>query len=319
LTKDIINVYDEYRENLAMNLKKGIHHIRHSRPKWYQDYHQWEHHATLHWITFIISCVVIMMGFVNVVTNMQAPIRKTYAATSSTNVNQDVTSGVLSISNTGDQYLSTASASVTNQNTTGSLGTITVTDNRGSGVGWSATATSTQFYKYNSPVMTGGSNNTLSIGTGSTPYASTSADTYTITITGGGGAGVATYNAVGLGGDTSSGTTGTNVAIGTRGLKVTFGAATYTMSDSWTIRVDMIPVTGFQVTPGTLTTISGSAANVTAGSQHTFSSTVDATALITASSGYGLGSYSVTPSLQLTVPGSSFANTYQATVTETVL
>lgn len=300
-----------------MKVKKIIHHIRQTRPKWYTEYHQWEHHATLHWITFAVSCVVILMGFFNVIN--QTSVKEAHASTTaSTNLTQTVNGGSLTISNTGDQSLSSANVSTSNQNTTGSLGTITMTDNRGTGVGWSTTATSTEFYKYNTPVKTGGSNNTLSISSASTPWASPSADTYTVTITGGGSVGTATYSVAGTTGDSSSGTTGADVNAGTHGLKITFASATYTTSDAWTIRVDEIPVTGLQVTPGALTTISGTSTNVTSGSAHTFTTTSDQATLATASSNYGLGSYSVAPSLQLTVPGNSYANSYTATVTETI-
>lgn len=304
-----------------MNLKKGLHHIRNSRPQWYKDYHQWEHHATLHWITFVVSSIVILMGFFNVVFQaaQQAPVKKAHAATASTTLTQDVTAGSLTISNSGNQSLTSTSVSTSNQNTTGSLGTITVVDNRGTGAGWSTTATSTHFLFFNSPVTTGGSNNTVTVNTGSTFNQSTG-DTYTITISTGGSVGTAKFTVTSRNGDNNATqtTTGTGAAVGADGLLVDFAAATYTTSDSWTIRVDVIPVTGLQVTPGSVTTNSGSSTNVTAGGAHTFSSTSDAATLFSASAGYGLGSYSVTPSLQLTVPANSYANTYTATVTETV-
>lgn len=300
-------------------MSSALHHIKHTRPQWYKDYHQWEHHAALHWATFVVSSIVIMVGFFNVVSQMfhTANPQQANAYTATTNVTQNVNAGLLTIANTGDQTLTAATVSINSQNTTGSLGTITVDDARGTGVGWAATATSTHFIKYNSPVTTSGSNSTLTVDSTST-YNSATQGTYTITIATGGSAGVATFNVTGL--ETASGvTTGTGVSAGTRGLKLNFAAATYVTGDQWTIRVDVIPVTGFQVTPGSLTTISGVSTNVTAGSVHTFSSTSDAMALITASTGYGLGSYSVTPSLQLTVPANSYANSYIATVVETVL
>lgn len=264
--------------------------------------------------------MVIMVGFFNVVSEMFTTVSNTpqaNAATATTNVTQDVNAGVLSISNGGDQTMSAASVSLNSQNTSGSLGTITVSDARGTGVGWSATATSTHFIKYNSPVTVSGANNTLTVANNAT-YNNATGGTYTVTIDTGGSAGVATFDVTGL--ETANDvTTGTGVSVGTRGLVLNFAAATYVTGDSWTIRVDVIPVTGFQITPGSLTTISGLSTNVTAGSAHTFSGTNDATALITASTGYGLGSYSVTPSLQLTVPANSYANSYVATVVETVL
>lgn len=302
-------------------IKRAYHHARHTRPRWYHEYHKWEHHSTLHMVTLALSSFVIIMGFANAFILMRDyPLKQSRAATATVTAN--VTAGALMIFTTESvATLSAVTVNVqTSQNSTGSLGTITIEDNRGSGAGWSSTMTSSHFYKYQSAVMTGGSNNTVTTSVNSTAYTGT-AGTYTITITGGGAAGVATYSVTGPGADSNSGTTGTDVNIGTKGLKATFGAATYTVSDSWAIRVDTIPVTGFQVTPGLLTpNFLSDDTNVNEGSQHTFTDTNDPTTLISASSagGYGMGSYSVTPSLQLTVPAATFANAYTATVTMTV-
>lgn len=271
--------------------------------------------------TLALSSFVIIMGFANAFILMRDyPLRQSRAATATVTAN--VTAGALLIYTTESvATLSAVTVNVTtSQNSTGSLGTITIEDNRGSGAGWSSTMTSTHFYKYQNAVMTGGANNTVTTSANSTAYTGT-AGTYTITITGGGAVGVATYSVTGPGADSNSGTTGTDVNIGTKGLKATFGAATYTVSDSWTIRVDTVPVTGFRVTPGSLTANFGSSTtNVNAGSQYTFANTNDPTSLISASTagGYGMGSYSVTPALQLTVPAATFANAYTATVTMTV-
>ena len=299
-------------------IKKGLHHIRHTRPQWYADYHQWEHHATLHWATFAVSVAVILMGFVNVVFQMAQNKTVRPAGAATTTLTQEITQGTLTMDTSASQAMSSASVSQSSQASTGSLGTITVTDNRGTGAGWGVTATSTHFVKINNPVMTGGSNNTLTLNSGAA-YSDSTQGTYTITIATGGEVGVATFDVTGL--ETASGVstgTGTGVAVGSRGVLVDFAAATYVNNDSWTIRVDVIPVTGFKVTPGSVTTITGSSTNVTGGSEHTFTTTSDATSIITASSGYGLGSYSVAPALELTIPANSFANNYTATVTETV-
>lgn len=267
--------------------------------------------SKLHFASLFVISIIMVFGLYAAF----ASVETIYASSASTNVSQDVTNGTLSISNTGDQSLSSTAVSTSNQNTTGTLGTITVTDSRGSGVGWNTTATSTHFIKVNAAVMTAGSNNTVTSDVSST-FDHATGGTYTITITSGGSSGVAQFSVAGL--ETASNvTTGSGIAIGTYGVKATFASATYVNGDSWTIRVDVLPVSGFRVTPGSVTTIAGSSTNVTGGSQHTFTTTSDATALITATSGYGLGSYSVAPALQLTVPANSYANTYTATVTET--
>ncbi len=295
--------------------KKGIiHHIRHTRPKWYIEYHKWEHANKLHWATFIVSTIVIGLGFLNAVMLMNGiTLQRLLAAT--TTVTQQVNAGTLGLSSAGSASLSTITVNVTSsQNSTGNLGAITVTDNRGSGVGWSLTMTSSDYTFVNSAVKVTGGNNTVTSGG---TYNNSTGGTYTITITTGGSAGAAIFSVSGLESATNR-TTGSGVAIGTRGVTAIFAAATYVIGDSWTIRVDAIPVTNFLVTPGSVTVVAGSGTGVTAGSAHTFTTTSDATTIMSATSGNGMGSYSNNPALQLTIPAATYASSYTATVTETV-
>ena len=303
-------------------MENALYHLKNTRPQWYKDYHEWEHHAVLHWVTFAVSCVIILIGFINVIAQPEQKIevKQAGAATATTVVSQQVTNGSLTINNTGNQTMGSIGVDIISHNTTGSLGDITVTDSRGSGVGWTAAATSTNFYKYNDPVTTGGTNGTVTIGSSSIPYATSSAGTYLIAITnidGGSGAGQAEYSVSGLESTQVNATTGTNVPVGSLGLRVTFASASYTLSDRWTVRVDTIPVTGFMVDPQTVSTISGDSSNVLPGSIDTFTATNDAITLMNAEAGYGMGQYKVTPDLTLTVPANTYANTYTATVTET--
>jgi hypothetical protein len=298
------------------SLHSIYHNIRHTRPKWYTEYHKWKHHETLHWITFAFSTIVMFMGFINAVLLIQKnPLQGAEAASGTTSVTQQVNAGTLSISTTSSSSLSSITVDVTqSQNSTGNLGTLTVTDNRGSGVGWSCTATSSDFVFINSAVKVSGSNNTVTSGG---TYNNSTGGTYTITITTGGTVGNAKFSVAGVE-SASNQTTGSGVAVGTRGVTATFGAATYVIGDSWTIRVDTIPVTDLQITPNSFTTVAGSSTGVSNGSVHTFSSTADATTILTATSGNGMGSYSDNPALQLTVPAATYANSYTATITETV-
>lgn len=297
-------------------LKKAVHHLANTRPQWYKDYHEWRYHGILHWATFVVSCVIILMAFMNVLGEFASEQNVNKAsATAQTHVRQDITGGALTIAQTGDEYMSTVSASINHQDSTGDLGTVTVTDARGTGVGWSATATSTNFYKYNTPVTTSGVNS-ITLGN-STPYATSSAGTYTITITTGGTPGNALFSVAGLETLSDQPTTGgTDVSVGTRGLKANF-SGTYSIGDQWTIRVDTIDLTRFRLTPGSLTTISGSNTNVTPGSLNFFDSISENVNLITATAGYGLGSYSIAPTLGLGIPANSYTNTYTARVTLT--
>lgn len=303
--------------NTKISLKSVYHHVRHTRPKWYHDYHRWEHHETLHWITFAFSSIVMFMGFVNAVLLMQEyPLQGANAASGTTSVTQQVNAGTLNLGTTASSSLSTVTVNATAaQNSTGNLGTVTVTDNRGSGVGWTCSATSSNFTFINSAVKVSGSNNTVTSGG---TYNNSAGGTYTITITTGGASGVAIFSVSGLESATNQ-TTGTGVAVGTRGVTATFAAATYVIGDSWTIRVDTIPVTGLTITPvSPPTAVAGSITNVTAGGAHTFTSTSDSTVIMTATSGYGMGQYTDNPALQLSVPAASYANSYTATVTLTV-
>lgn len=295
---------------------KIYHKARHNRPKWYQDYHKWKHHNTLHWFTFSLSSCVMIMGFINALIMMQQnPLRDVNAATGSTTITQQVNAGTLNLGSSASASLSVVTVNaLMSQNSTGNLGTMTVTDNRGSGVGWSATVTSSNFVYVNAAVKQTGSNSTVTSGG---TYDNSTGGIYTITITTGGDVGNAKFSVSNLESAVDQ-TTGTGVPIGTRGVTATFATATYQVGDSWTIRVDTIPVTNLKITPDTFAAVSGSSDGVSNGSEHTFSGTSDPASIITASSGYGMGSYTDNPALVLTVPAATYANSYTATITETV-
>lgn len=295
------------------SLKQLSHHVRHTRPAWYQSYHQWRHHGIIHWTVLIAATAIIFFIVVNLSLQYSGNQPKGVQA-ATTDVSQTVNAGTLSLSAPGSTTLSAVTTSTSSQNSTGTLGVTTVTDTRGSGAGWSLTDTSTNFTVVNAAVKVSGSNNTVTSGG---TYASNTAGAYTVTIATGGAVGTATFDVSGLETDTNV-TTGAGVAVGTHGVTATFATATYVTGDSWTIRIDVIPVTGFQQTPGSVTTVSGSSTGVTGGSAHTFSSTADSATVVSATSGNGMGQYTVNPALQLTIPANSYANTYSATITETL-
>ena len=241
-------------------------------------------------------------------------INATDASTNTALAQNYTINGTLSMTTPGSVNLSAVTLSYPNPNGTGSLGTVQVVDNRFTNVGWNLTATTTSFYQVGAAVKTSGSNNTVTSGG---TYNNSTGGTYTITITTGGAVGTAKFSVAGLESATNQ-TTGTGVAVGTRGVTATFGAATYVLNDSWTVRVDTIPVTNLTLTPNTFTTIAGSSTGVSNGSAHTFANTSDATTVLSASAGNGMGSYSDNPALQLSVPAATYANSYSATITETV-
>lgn len=276
--------------------KTLYYHLRHTRPQWYKDYHKWKHVDTLHWLTLIFSSFAIVVGFINAIMLIQQyPLNSSYAASGTTSVSQQVNAGTLNINTNASSSLTAVTVNATSsQNSTGTLGTLTVTDDRGSGVGWSATATSSDFTFINAAVKVSGSNDTVTSGG---TYANSTGGTYTITITTGGSVGTALFRVTGIE-SASDQTTGSGVAIGARGVTATFAAATYSVGDSWTIRIDTIPVTNLTITPNTFTTVAGSSTGVSNGSSHAFTGTEDATSIITASSENGMGSYSDNPALQ---------------------
>ena len=262
-----------------------------------------------------LTAISLLMLTLSISTNGLFLDKVNAATTGTTAVSQTITGGTLSLTSTATTTLSAVTVNiVSNQNATGNLGTVTMSDARGTGVGWSTTATSSNFVQVGTAVKQTGSNNTVTSGG---TYNNAVGGTYTVTIAAGGAVGTATYTVSGLETQTST-TTGAGVAIGTRGVTATFAAATYVAGDSWTIRVDILPVTGFTMTASAVTTVSGSATGVTAGSPRTFISTADPATISVASSGNGMGSYTNNPALQLVVPAGSFAGTYSATITETI-
>lgn len=306
------NKYNK-KQNVYPSMEKRS--IIHRRPEWYHRYHGWSHHAKINW-SFLIAILTVfnLMVFGSTGGNFgHSPfIQSTNAA--STTITQAVTAGsVALVSQTSASMSAVGINATTAQISTGNLGTTTVTDNRGSGAGWSVTATATSFYVINGAVKTSGSNNSVASGG---IYSGITGGTYTVTIATGGAAGVATYTVGGVEAQAAT-TTGNAVVIGTKGVTATFAAATYITGDSWTIRVDTIPVTSLTLTPPVLTTVAGSSSGVTVGGAHTYTGVSDPATLMTATSGNGMGSYSTNPTLVLSVPAATYANNYTATIIET--
>ncbi len=263
---------------------------------------------------FFIIVKFISAGFASVLLlGMFAPVVE--GDTAITVVTQVITGGSLQITSLPNATLTPLSVNAASaQTSTGSLGTLTVTDSRGTGAGWSTTVTATNFTGVSPVTRISGSNSTV---TSSGTFTGSSGGIYTMTIVNGGSAGVATFSVSGLESQTTT-LTGSNVSVGTKGVKLTFGAAGYISGDSWTVRGDVIPVTGLTITPKTITTISGSSTGVTAGPAHLFSGESDPSTIFVASSGNGMGSYSQNPDLSLLVPVNTMANVYTSTITETI-
>lgn len=309
-------------------LKKAVHRLRHTRPQWYKDYHEWEHHGILHWSAFIVSCAIITLSFFSAViqlTQKSAVPTANAASTANTQVRQSIIGGALTIAQNGDQRMATATASINHQDTHGNLGTITVTDSRGTAAGWTAYATSSNFYAYNEPVNGATTSGTwVNLGESTVPFATSSAGTYTITIEQGGAVGAATFNVTStVANETNqygvSTGSGNDVPIGSYNLTLDFTPHNYVSGESWTVRVDTIPVERFRITPGAVTPVAPAVTTgLTPGALNFFDSPTENVNLIVADLDYGMGQFTQSPDLDLGIPSNSYINDYTARIILTV-
>jgi len=132
---------------------------------------------------------------------------------------------------------------------------------------------------------------------------------------------VASISAVTLEGvsQSSAGSLGPIIVTDNRGTGAGW-SVTMTVSDfSCCTPIRTITSTNLTVAPGSLSVVSGKTAGVSAGETHTVSSATDPVTLMTAIADSGLGSYRVTPTINLSIPGDAYAGTYTATVTVTII
>lgn len=116
-------------------------------------------------------------------------------------------------------------------------------------------------------------------------------------------------------------TTGSFVAIGTKGVRADFDVGNYSVGDQWMIMADTLPYTSMSIAPGSVTVNSGSGTGVSAGSTGAFSGTgsqSDTKVLMQATSGNGTGNYSITPDLFVDIHPGSMAGTYTGDILFTV-
>ena len=239
------------------------------------------------------------------------------AGAATTTVSQTVTPGLLTLTSPTSATLppaqTNADIGATSQ---GSLGTVQVTDGRGTNAGWSLTATTSNFAQIKSPVPSRTGSPTV---TSAGAYTGISNGEYDITITTAGGPGTVKFQYSGVETDTLNTVPADgNVVLGTKGVLLNFGAGSYQVGDKYTVEADTMPANNLMVTPAALTTISGFSNGVHLGSAYQFTSTSDSATLMTADSGSGFGAYSTTPTVRLTIPSRSPVGTYTATLTETL-
>ncbi len=204
----------------------------------------------------------------------------------------------------------------------GSLGSITVSDDRGGSPGWSLVGAASHMTTIRPAIRIVGSvGGATSGGVYDGMLGVTSPlSAYDIVINAAGAVGTATFNVSGAE-SMSSVVTGTFIAIGTKGVRVTFDVGNYSVGDQWKIIVDNFPYTDMTISPGSVTVNSGSGTGVSAGSSGAFSgagSRSNNKVLMQATSGNGTGSYSITPNLSVTVHGNPAAGTYTGDILFTV-
>jgi len=240
------------------------------------------------------------------ITLLAAP---TQAAT--TSLYQEVDPGALTINSAGSDAMSGTTANATHdQLTSGSLGAVNVTDNRGSAAGWSATMTASNFTYLEPPVRVSGSTGGITLGGSFTGNSSTP---FTVTITAAGPVGSSQFSVTGVSGPLT--TAAGDIALGSTGLTVRFSAGTYQVGDQWTFRDDVIPASNLTVTMPNVNGVAGGYQGVQPGPVHSFS---DSSTIMSAPAGSGMGFFTDIPSLALTIPASTHSGTYVATITETV-
>ena len=239
------------------------------------------------------------------------------AFAASTNVNQTINPGQLTLAAPASASLSPVTVNISQpQTSSGSLGTVSVTDGRGTGAGWAVTATASSFARIGSAVRTSGSSGGGNFSSGGT-YSGSTGGTYTVTITAGGPMGFAKFAVTGL--ESQTDTTATaSASIGTRGVTGNFTSGMFSVGDQWTVTIDTLPVTGLTIAPSVVAIVAGAAAGVSSGQSRAFASDTDPMTLMSASSGSGMGQYSVTPTLSLTIPAGSKSGSYTATITQTL-
>jgi hypothetical protein len=277
------------------------------RPNWYNKYHKSLLSEIIYWTFLTLSLFILLFGFKNLIFYANA-------SKITTTITQKIFPGSIGISLPSFVFFTPVVFSYNSEQTsTAILMRLAIFDKREEGVGWSVTATCTNFFAINQPVTQNGENNTLTSGGA---YDFPVGGVYKITIIKGGGVGIAQFKVEGLENDQVL-TTGKNVDIGTRGLNITFANANYNVGDSWNIRADAIPVSGLTIFPQNFSTDS-SLQDIIFGPKHTFISNADVATIMQAGINHLPGDFFTDVYLSLIIPANTYTNTYTAIFTITV-
>jgi len=218
--------------------------------------------------------------------------------------------------------LTSKTISTTSQTTSGTISNIEII-NDGT-VSWSVTLNTTHFTSTSTVKLLSGLNSTVDF-TGTYDGLDGVLDpngTFIVEIVETGGAvGTAVYQFTDPAGNVSATTTTSSTEVLTNGISATFASATYVVGDKWSVGVDVFPYTGLQVTPGTITVVSGET-GVSAGSVETLSGTgvtSDSKTLMTGQSNDSAGTYRQNQDLELTIHPNSLDGSFTADATLTLI
>jgi len=244
-----------------------------------------------------------------------------------TDLDVTMSAGSLTLASSASATLSGLTVSTTSQNPTGSIANVSVTDERGSGEGWSVTMTSTHF-------TTRATHKTLVDidADGITGFTGTydgldgildPNGTFIVEVTTGGAVGTAVFEWTDPAGNVTStvGMTATNLL--SNGITVDWDdVATYDVGDKFSAGVDVFPYTGLTVTPGATTAASGSLTGITDGTSGALTgsaATSDAKTVVTADVNTGFGDYDQAEALSLAAHANSLAGSFGESLFEGLL
>ncbi len=272
---------------------------------------------------FVLNMKKIFTLFLIVLFGISGGLGGYFVEAATTSMDLTVSAGSLGLTSSASATLTGVSVSFSAATTTGSVANVSVTDERGTGAGWSAVMTSEHFTATGTTRTLAGSNNTVSF-TGDYDGLDGIMDpngNFNVKITGGGAVGVAIFQWTDPAGNTETGSTTASSVSLSNGISVQFDTATYAVDDEWSANVDVFPYTGLLVTPGSITAASGSTTQVTAGSAEYLSgsgSTSNSKTLMTAAVNYGFGDYDQAESLSLQVHANSLSGSFTSDATITV-
>ena len=227
------------------------------------------------------------------------------------------------ISHPGNSAFVTKSVATISQNTTLTISSVTVNDDRPGSPGWTASIRVTHLTKIGEARTLSGTNNAVSSsGSYNGSFGFTSPPQhYVLTITVGGAVGTARFDVSGAE-MASNLLTGALVEIGTKGVRADFDIANYVLNDQWLIMLDTFPYTTITVIPGTITANSGSLNGVVAGTSGLlsgFGTTSDDKTIMSATAGTGTGNYSQNIEVELSLHENSLFGSFTGVATFTVI